>query len=143
MSRFLAAVRERFLQRSSLAILAFGVGLVALLWSAVLIKVSAEREADTRDAVRHSANLVRAVEEQALRTFKEADQVLLLIIQQYKERGTALDLRALMHDGPIVSRIYNYFSIIDERGDLRLGSEPFDPMNLADREHFQAHVAGD
>ena len=109
----------------------------------MVLKVRAEKEADTRNAVRHSANLVRAVQEQALRTFKEADQVLMLIVQQYQERGRKLDLRWLKHEGPIVSRIYNYFSIIDERGDLILGSEPFQPMNLADRAHFRVHVVQD
>ncbi|HUL93767.1 MAG TPA: PAS domain S-box protein [Burkholderiales bacterium] len=141
MKRFLAMVREHPLQRSSLAILAFGACLIALLWTAVVIKVRAEKEADTRDAIRHSANLARAVQEQALRTLREADQVLMLIVQQYQERGRKLDLRWLKHEGPIVSRIYNYFSIIDERGDLIMGSEPFRPMNLADREHFRVHIA--
>src|SRR5882672_3825941 len=99
MERLLSRVSELFRHRSSVAVLVFGACLIGLLWAAVVLKVRAEKQADTRDAVRHSANLVRAVEEQALRTLREADQVLMLIVQQYREHGKKLDLRWLKHEG--------------------------------------------
>jgi diguanylate cyclase (GGDEF)-like protein/PAS domain S-box-containing protein len=128
---------------ASIAILAFGVVLVGLLWGVVVFKIHSERAAEIRTAAKETGNLARVFEEHVLRTIREADQVLQFIIHQYAARGTAVDLRGRMEDGPVVSRIYTYLSILDARGDLLAGSHPFGPVNLADREHFRVHATRD
>ena len=51
-------------------ILAIGLFHVGLLWGVVLLKVDAEREAEIRNVIKHTANLARAVEEHAVRTIR-------------------------------------------------------------------------
>ena len=128
---------------ASLAIAAFGVLLVGLLWGVVLFKIRAERAAEIGTVTKDTANLARVFEEHVLRTIREADQVLQFVVDQYRSQGRAVDLRRLMEDGPIISRIYTDFSIIDARGRLVAGSRQLDPANLADREHFRMHSASD
>ncbi len=135
------ARRPRF--SIALTIIAFSIFLLGLLWGTVIVKLHAEHEAEIRDVKKGTANLARLFEEHTVRTIREADQTLLFIIDQYREHGKKIDLRRLAEDGPIINRIYSYFSIIDEHGNLAAGSQPFKPTNLADREHFQAHVAQD
>lgn len=126
-----------------ITILAFGILLLSLLWGGVVLKVRIEEKAEFTEVTKHTANLARAVEEHAVRTIREADQVLLFLQHQYRMQGSKPDLRQLIEDGPILSRIYTYLSIIDEHGNLAAGSQPFKPVNLSDREHFQVHVARD
>ena len=128
---------------TALTLIAFCIFLLGLLWSTVIVKLHAEHEAEIRDVMKDTANLARVFEEHTVRTFREADQTLQFIIDQYREHGNKIDLRRLAEDGPIINRIYTYISIIDEHGNLAAGSQPFKPMNLADREHFQVHVAQD
>lgn len=128
---------------ASIAIVAFGVLLVGLLWGVVAFKIRAERAAEISTVTKETGNLARVFEEHVLRTIREADRVLQFIIDQYAASGTAVDLRRRMEDGPIVSRIYTYLSILDARGDLVAGSQPVGAVNFADREHFRAHVARD
>ena len=128
---------------TALTLIAFCIFLLGLLWSTVIVKLHAEHEAEIRDVMKDTANLARVFEEHTVRTFREADQTLQFIIDQYREHGNKIDLRRLAEDGSIINRIYTYISIIDEHGNLAAGSQPFKPMNLADREHFQVHVAQD
>ena len=128
---------------ASLAIAAFGLLLVGLLWGVVLLKIRAERAAEIGTVTKDTANLARVFEEHVLRTIREADQVLQFVVDQYRSQGRAVDLRRLMEDGPIISRIYTDFSIIDARGRPVAGSRQLDPANLSDREHFRMHSASD
>jgi diguanylate cyclase (GGDEF)-like protein/PAS domain S-box-containing protein len=128
---------------ASFAIVAFGVTLVGFLWGTVFLKVHTEELAEIRTVTKDTANLARVFEEHVLRTIREADQVLQFIIDQHRSQGRTVDLRRLMEDGPIISRIYTYFGIIDARGQLVAGSRPFERVDLSDREHFRVHVASD
>jgi diguanylate cyclase (GGDEF)-like protein/PAS domain S-box-containing protein len=127
----------------SLTLIAFAIFLLGLLWSAVIVHLREEREVEIRNAMKNTSNLARVFEEHTLRTLREADQVLLFMLDMYREQGGKVDLRRLAEDGPISNRIYTYFSIIDEHGMLAAGSRPFTPVDLSDREHFRAHVARD
>ena len=124
-------------------IIAFGICLIGLLWSGVVLKIRAEEKAEISDLMKDTANLARAVEEHAVRTVREADQVLLSLLSQIRLQGSKPDLRQLIEDGPILSRIYTYLSIIDEHGNLAASNQQFKPVNLSDREYFKVHVAAD
>ena len=122
-------------------IIAFGICLIGLLWSGVVLKIRAEEKAEISELMKDTANLARAVEEHAVRTVREADQVLLSLLSQIRLQGSKPDLRQLIEDGPILSRIYTYLSIIDEHGNLAASNQQFKPVNLSDREYFKVHVA--
>ena len=128
---------------ASITIVAFGVVLIGLLWGAVVLKIRAEKGQEIKTVTKDTGNLARAFEEHVLRTIREADQVLLFIIDRYREHGTRVDLRRLMEDGPIISRIYTGLGVIDARGDLVAGTRPLDPASFPDREHFRVHSARD
>ncbi|MGH8640070.1 MAG: PAS domain S-box protein, partial [Burkholderiales bacterium] len=127
----------------SMAIAAFGVLLVGLLWGTVFFKVRAEKAAEIQTVTKDTGNLARVFEEHVLRTIREADQVLQFIIDQHRDQGRAVDLRRLKEDGPIISRIYTHLSIADARGNLIAGSHPAGKVNIAERDHFRVHVASD
>lgn len=128
----------------SITIIAFCVFLLSLLWGVVVLKSRAEKQAEIATAMTQTANIARAVLEHAVRTIREADQVLKFVQHQYNEHGSKMDLRSLVDDGPIVSRLFTYISIIEPNGTLLATSRPsFQRVNLADREHFRVHVERD
>ncbi len=126
-----------------LTIVAFGILLLTLVWGAVYARLQEDRGFEIKAAERQADNLARALEEHTVRTIREADQVLLFIIDGFTEHGGRIDLRRFAEDGPLISRIYNQFGIIDERGMLAASSHPFKPVSLADRAHFQVHAGAD
>jgi diguanylate cyclase (GGDEF)-like protein/PAS domain S-box-containing protein len=128
---------------ASIAIAAFGVLLVALLWGALFFKVRAEKAEEIRTVTKDTGNLARVFEEHVLRTIREADQVLLFIADQYRAQGRAIDLRRLMEDGPIISRIYTELGVFDARGDLVAATRPRGPTSFPDGEHSRVHRASD
>ena len=67
---------------TGITIVAFGICLISLLWGGVVLKMRAEEKAEITEVMKHTANLARAVEEHAVRTIREADQVLLFIQHQ-------------------------------------------------------------
>jgi PAS domain S-box-containing protein/diguanylate cyclase (GGDEF)-like protein len=120
---------------------AFAVLLLGMLWGAVLFKVRAEQEVEIANAMKHTANLARAFEEDTAHTLREADQVLLFILEMYREQGKKIDLRRLIEDGPIARRIFTDFVILDEDGAAAASSQPLQPGSLASQEMFQVHAA--
>jgi diguanylate cyclase (GGDEF)-like protein/PAS domain S-box-containing protein len=141
----LTALRRRFAGGfgASIAIAAFGLLLVGLLWGVVFFKTHTEEAVEIRTVTKDTGNLARVFEEHVLRTVREADQVLQFIIDQHRSQGKAVDLRRLMEDGPIISRIYTHLSIADARGNLIAGSHPAGKASIAERDHFRVHVARD
>ena len=128
---------------ASFAIVAFCVLLIGLLWGMVAFKVRTEKAVEIKAASKDTANLARVFEEHALRTMREADQVLQFIIDQHRTQGGMVDLRRLMEDGPIISRIYLELGVFNARGELVASSLPAGQADLSPREHIRAHAASD
>jgi diguanylate cyclase (GGDEF)-like protein/PAS domain S-box-containing protein len=128
---------------ASLIIVAFCVLLIGLLWGMVAFKVRAEKAVEIKTVRKDTANLARVFEEHVLRTVREADQVLQFIIDQYRSQGRTVDLRRLMEDGPIISRIYLELGVFNARGELVASSLPAGRADLSAREHIRAHAARD
>ena len=117
--------------------------LVILVWSSTLAQVEIDRQETLETLRRSDATLTRAVAEHTARTFKGADQALLLLKRHYEK----YDGRFAIGDYArtlVVGRVFNQLGAVDEHGSPLLGSTPdFTPGDLARSEHFRLHAARD
>lgn len=117
--------------------------LIMLVWSSTLAQVEYDRQETLETLRRSDATLTRAVAEHTARTFKGADQALLLLKRHYEKsdgRFAIDDYARTM----VVGSVFNQLGAVDEHGSLLLGSTPdFTPGDLARSEHFRLHAARD
>ena len=135
------ALRQRSAKspRGNFAVALLAIVVVAVMWATVLDRIEFERVETVADAVKQNANLAIAFEEHTVRTLKGIDQTLLFIKHESEESGSKLDIRAMVADGIIEKDLFTYIGVVDEHGALTLGSGPFEPTNLGDREWFKVH----
>lgn len=121
------------------AIVAFGLLLIGALWWLVLSEEKTEREELVSAAIKQNSNLAVAYEEHVSRTLKGLDGVLLFLRHEYRRVGRKMNVDAYAEEGIIDYRLFSIVSVIDERGDFILSSQPVPPVNYADREFFRVH----
>ena len=121
----------------------FAALLLAAMWTTTLVQSRAARRTQIDNAQRDARSLARLIEEHAGRTIDSADQVAIYLRYRYNAVGGALDIASDVEQGLGPAPIYHLFSIVDARGKLVLSSQPFEAMNLADREHVKVHMARD
>lgn len=124
-----------------LGIVAFALLIIAICWTSVFVFAHNERQRQTEQVVTADANLARAFEEHAIRTIKQVDQLLLLVAAQFEQLGAKLDLGRFAREAGINPELVVIIAVVNERGDPILATTALQTTNLADREHFQAHVA--
>jgi diguanylate cyclase (GGDEF)-like protein/PAS domain S-box-containing protein len=134
-------LRQWFIEppRANLAIALFCVVVVVIAWASRVDRIEVERSQAVADAVRQNANLAVAFEEHTVRTLKSIDQTLLFIKHEREQPGSSSNIRQLLTDGIIDNDLFTYIGLVDEKGDLISGSEPFNPTNLGDRDWFKVH----
>lgn len=137
----IAPVRHWLRERAdvNLAVGLFAIVLIGALWTAVILKLNAVRDDAVASAVKQNTNLAVAYEEHIVRTLKGLDGVLLFMRHEFMRMGAKLDIRDYIEDGVIDGRLFDAISILDEKGDLILGSRPSGPVNYADRDFFRIH----
>lgn len=118
--------------------------LIFALWAGVLWKISTEARAEEQELDRHAMNLARVFEEHTVRTLSAVDQALLFVKFGIERGGAGFDLAAAVQHGMAMGQLYNQVGVIDADGVYRLPSLPgVEPVDLRDREHFQAHLERD
>jgi len=117
--------------------------LLAGLWSITLLQLQRAHDAAITDAGRDARSMARIFDEHAIRTIEAADQAVTYLRGRYQALGNRLDIVADLQQGLNPGPLYNLFTIVDERGDTVLSSRPFQPTNLADREHIRVHMQRD
>jgi PAS domain S-box-containing protein len=134
-----------FGKRRSRLVVAGGAGaLLLLVWWYVLAGIDADRVASAARVERDLANLTRVTQENAVRSFQSAEQLLRLVQKRYAEESERLDLNALAGRDLIDGEIFNLVGIVDAQGNLRLSNLRVEgPVNVADRDYFKAHAAVD
>ncbi|MBI4804828.1 MAG: PAS domain S-box protein [Desulfovibrio sp.] len=144
MNRKIARVkpsRFEFMQENAVAV-CYGISslIVILLFIGTYYKCVDEKRSDIEAAFRDTANISRAVEEHAIRTFEQASLLALSIRSRY-ELDDKLNLGSLAKVDPNSMSIFQLLSIIDEKG-INTGSSKadFTPVDLSEREHFKVHV---
>ncbi len=118
--------------------------LLGLTWWHVYALVSDSRTKELANAERDLSNLTRVSQEHAIRTFRNADQVIRFIQSRYLELGNKLDLTALVKQGVIDAEIFPQVGIIDANGIYVLANLPVTgKLDLSDRVHFKVHLTSD
>ncbi|WP_258194646.1 ATP-binding protein [Janthinobacterium sp. PAMC25594] len=117
--------------------------LLAGLWSITMLQLQRAHDAAITDAGRDARSIARVFDEHAIRTIEAADQAVTYLRGRYQALGQHLDIVADLQQGLNPGPLYNLFTIVDERGDTVLSSRPFQPTNLADREHIRVHMRRD
>ena len=118
------------------------VGVLLLIWGAVVLQLRQERNTAGLDAVKDTGNLARAFEENIVRSITAIDQVILFVRDAYARDPGRFDLNSWARDRPFLNEQTLQISIIDRAGWLvqsNLGPPP-KPVDLSDREHFRVHL---
>ena len=122
---------------------AFVVLLMAGIWGATVMQLRQARDGAIADAEREVRGLARVFDEHAVRTIEAADQAVTYLRHRYNAAGATLDIAQDLRQGLNPGNLYNLFTIVDAHGDMVLSSQPFNPTNLSDREHFRVHARQD
>ena len=125
------------------AIAAFCLVLVAATWFATFQRIGFERvQTKSKEDIALS-NLAIAFEENAIRTLRDADQVLSLVKHEYEKRGPDVDIAALIKAGNFDQSLFTFVAIVDNDGNVTRGIAPTGLVNVSDRDYFRAHVKRD
>jgi len=126
--------------RHSAATIVFAGLLATVLWVAVVYQIGRERRDATRNAQVELTNLTRAFAEHTSRTLEGADQAIRFVRNEYADHGKALDIGAYLKQKAIIDSTFHLISIIGPDGYVSNSSQPFQRIDLRDREHFKVHV---
>ena len=121
---------------------ALGIAMILLTWGTIAFQLHVNQRTAIQGASQESANLARAFEEQIVahhprHRFHPARPARDLCEEYRQLRFAGMDL-ARRHRDRRRPSIFDHRSATDSCAPPR--SEPSQPMNLSDRDHFKAHV---
>lgn len=131
--------------RNAMILLWIVAGLLLTFTWVHVVQLSAEtRERELASSVRDLSNLTRLSQEHAIRTLRNADQVIRFVQSRYLEMGLRLDLAKLTAQGVIDDEIFNQVGVINAKGIYILSNKPTTgTLDLSDRQHFRVHIPDD
>ncbi len=109
--------------------------LVLIAWALAGWRISAERSLEIERLRKESSNLVRAYEEQVLRSLSAIDQTMLFLKNEYEQRGAALDFSRYIREGRVMQGIAHLLMVIDDQGEVVLATSPLQALDVARREY--------
>lgn len=112
--------------------------ILATLWMAIGFELGEERRSAQLHEQRNLANLTRAFAEHTAKTIEGADQAVRYTRNEFIENGAGFDLSAYLAKG-VVGPEYHLLSIIGADGMVSHSTQPFQRVDLRDREHFRVH----
>ncbi|RYY85042.1 MAG: sensor histidine kinase [Chitinophagaceae bacterium] len=123
------------------AVALFCALLMFLVWYLILRQLGESRQVALDAAVQRNNNLVVTLEQQAIRTIRNADALLQLVRYEYSKSGKAIDLEALLERGVIDMHYIAGVSIVDSAGHMQISNTPIPAAaaDVSDREHFLFH----
>jgi signal transduction histidine kinase len=139
------AVKPERASRKQIIRFVFGSNLllVIALWAGIYAYLGHARHLAYAAAEQTAANYSHVLEEHLLNTVRAIDQTATFVKFQSEHMATQPDLAAYAGQGVFLSKFFNLIGIIDAEGWLVASDRPLPRSNLADREHFKAHVAAD
>ena len=123
----------------------FGIVLLCFIWVGLYYKVQNERQMESDNAFKETANYARTFEEHTIRTFKGLDLIALSLKQQLEKEGLGIDLFRLLKEERFAGQPFILLGVLNANGDLIANTiEPFvGGINNSDREFFYVHKAAD
>ena len=131
-------------QRLNHAVLIICMTVIGLLWIAYATYIAKREQLTLKEAGQETANLALAFEQQAERTIRAVDQVMLFVKTDYERDPDRFNLKSWAAERIYVDTLYHQIVIADAEGLMTmLTSEmPKNPVYLNDREHFRVHADG-
>lgn len=127
-----------------LASILLGVSAVSLIWLGTLYNMSTDYEQTELAALQNSENLVRAFEEQFIRTIRAVDQTLIYVRDAYSKNPAQFDISLWSKNTQFLTDFTFQISILDKDGWLVTGNIGTQAkVDLSDREHFKVHKLRD
>jgi diguanylate cyclase (GGDEF)-like protein/PAS domain S-box-containing protein len=137
----------RFLRRLYRAILlpAFALGLLAIMWAAVIYQVGQEKDSAHFEAVLHSQSLAHTLAEHTNHLLRQTDHATQLFKLKYEETNGALRLPEFTRKGGLLdsllpSKLDLPLALLGPDGRVIDSINGYFPPNLADQAFFKAHV---
>ena len=124
------------------ALIAFVAVLMLGVTAWAVMRVSEESQEVMEQGRARMDNLARSFSEHTALTLQNADQVLRIIRRNYLEEGSALDIAACLQRGDVIDSQFHLLTVIGADGLVLNSSQPFQRVNLRDREHFRVHAQG-
>ncbi len=136
----------RWLRASLQGTALLGICMIVLVWTATLLYLQSNRQADIRSGTLETSNLARAIEESIARTIRDVDKTLIILRSMYETNRKSFDFvdwdAIINRDGETAL----HYSIVDSNGKLVESSrKPVEALDLSGREHFriQKHATTD
>ena len=114
--------------------------LITMLWVATCWQLSKSLDGELDSTRSDVISLSLLFKEHATRTVESTDQAVVYLRHRYNVAGMALNLAQDLKEGLAPDDIYNLFSIVDDKANVVLSTQAFQPLNLADREHINVHM---
>ena len=124
------------------ALPAFGLVLIAALWTATWLQLQSTERTLLGEKVRDTEKEVAAFERYTRQVIKNVDQTARLVKHEFEQQGS-LDLPRLIREGLVESGGLVVLNIADARGDIIARSQPSGTFNISDREYFRLHAGLD
>jgi hypothetical protein len=115
---------------------------VTLIWLIFLYIKYRDRNDTLASAVNRNNNLVIALEQYVIRTIQNADAILILVKNEYQQKGDKADLEKLLYDNPRLKDFIRGVAIIDTNGTIKklhIQNNTQPNINLFDSDFFQFH----
>ncbi|EEP85588.1 diguanylate cyclase/cyclic diguanylate phosphodiesterase, partial [Burkholderia mallei GB8 horse 4] len=141
-ARPVRATRKSRRRRALFAIPLLGTLALALLWVAIIARLSVEKDSAFRDAGASAAILSTALEQHTVKAIHQVDQITRFVKYEFEKSPTRFNLASTVEKGVVPSDTLIQVSILDARGRLVANTAEAHPkpIDLSDREHFKVHM---
>lgn len=118
--------------------------LIVALWLALGTFMVWDARAELHSVEAQTETLADALSAHTSRILQEADELAGVVAWHVQRNGVNLPLGAYVSSGLFKLDVFEQVSVIDAHGIVRSSTVAgFEPVNLADREHFAVHVHSD
>jgi hypothetical protein len=124
------------------ALPAFGLVLIAALWTATWLQLQSTERTLIGEKVRDTEKEVAAFERYTRQVIKDVDQTARLVKHEFEQQGSH-DLPRLIREGLVESSGLVVLNITDAQGNIIARSQPSGVFNISDREYFRLHAGRD
>jgi PAS domain S-box-containing protein len=118
----------------------FVLVLLGYVWISAYYQLVAARIEAIESGKRDVNNYARTLEEHAIRSLQDVDQLAFFLSDRYNDMGGVLDVTGYLKKTSVLGDFFNQVSISDAQGELVLSNVPFEKRNLADQKYISVHA---